>query len=194
LLGLTELGRALSDAASALGSPFVLARDVFDLRRHELGALLGSIPLATAFATRQLNLSPNRVNDQRRALARAALLDARVGALRVLLRELLLSGPAAARRELAELSHAALGFELPLTALGALIRVRPRDSQRFAGALLAASRQQALVEVHDEDWFRNPRAVRELRAGLSEPRPSELDTEALSAGKHAFRARIEALL
>jgi hypothetical protein len=122
------------------------------------------------------------------------LLDARVEAFRVLLRELLSNGPAAVRRELAELSHTALGFELPLSVVGAFIRVRPRDSQRFAGALLAASHQRALVEAHDDDWFRNPRAIRELRAGLGEPDNTEVTGETLAAGSGAFRARIEALL
>jgi hypothetical protein len=194
LLGLAELGRALSDSASALRSPFVLARDVFDLRRHELGALFGSLPVSTVFAARQLGLGASRTQDHVRALARVLLLDARVAAFRVLLRELLASGPAAVRHELAELSHTALGFELPLSVVGAFIRVRPRDSQRFAGALLAASQQQALVEAHDDDWFRNPRAIRELRAGLSEPDLREVTGETLAAGSAAFRLRVEALL
>jgi hypothetical protein len=194
LLALAQLGRALSDAAGALRSPFVLARDVFDLRRHELGALLGSLPVSAAFSKRQLGLGAGRTQDHVRALARVLLLDARVAAFRVLLRELLSNGPAAVRRDLAELSHTALGFELPLGVVGAFVRVRPRDSQRFAGALLAASRQRALVEAHDDDWFRNPRAIRELRAGLGEPDNTEVTSETLAAGSSAFRARIEALL
>ena len=194
LLALTLLGRALSDAASELRSPFVLARDVFDLRRHEVGALLGALPVSAVFAARQLGLGSSHTRDHVRALAQASLVDARVGAFRVLLRELLLGGLGAVRRELAELSHGALGFELPSEAVGAFIRVRPRDSQRFAGALLAAARQQALVETHDDDWFRNPRAIQQLRAELDEPTIREVTGESLSAGARAFRARIEPLL
>jgi hypothetical protein len=194
LLALAQLGRALSDAASALRSPFVLARDVFDLRRNELGALLGSLPVSAAFTTKQLGLGSSSTTDHVRALARAVLVDARVAAFRVLLRELLAGGPGAVRRDLAELSHTALGFELPLHVVGAFIRVRPRDSQRFAGILLAASKHEALVQTHDDDWFRNPRAIRELRAELGEPALGEISPEAWSAGARAFRARFEALL
>jgi hypothetical protein len=184
----------LSDAAGELRSPFVLARDVFDLRRHEVGALLGLLPVSRAFAARQLGLGPSHTQDYVRALARSVLVDTRVAAFRVLLRELLLGGPGAVRRELAELSHGALGFELPLQAVGAFIRVRPRDSQRFAGALLAASRHQSLVEAHDDDWFRNPRAIREVRAEIGESPLSEVTAQTLSTGATALRTRLEPLL
>ncbi|HTA88289.1 MAG TPA: hypothetical protein VK745_01885 [Polyangiaceae bacterium] len=194
LLALAGLGRAVADAASAARSPFVLARDVFDLERQRVGALFGLLPISATFTERRLGAGSSQARDHLRALARAVLADARVAAFRVLLRELLAAGTGAVRRELAELSHGALGFELPREVAGAFIRVRPRDSQRFAGLLLAASRQEALVEAHDDDWFRNPRAIREIRAELDEPRASNPSADALSAGLEAFRARIEPLL
>jgi hypothetical protein len=194
LLALSRAGGALSDAASALRSPFVLGTDVFDLHRNALGALLGSLPLSPTFATRRLGLGPSRVRDQQRALARAVLADLRVAAFRVLLRELLCAGKKRLDSELPELSHGALGFELPECAAGAFIRVRPRDSQRFAGALLAASRHETLLQTHDDDWFRNPRAIAELRAELNEPLPSPLSGETLAAGASTALARLETLL
>lgn len=194
LLALSHAGRALSDAASALRSPFVLGTDVFDLQRNTVGALLGTLPLSPTFATRRLGLGPSRVRDQQRALARAVLADLRVAAFRVLLRELLASGKSQLQRELPELSDGALGFELPMSVAGVFIRVRPRDNQRFAGALLAASRHETLLQTHDEDWFRNPRAIAELRAELSEPALLPLSAEALSQGAAAALARIQALL
>ncbi|HEY1532955.1 MAG TPA: hypothetical protein VGF76_03025 [Polyangiaceae bacterium] len=194
LLALESAGRAISDAASALRSPFVLATDVFDLRRNCVGALLGMLPLSPAFATRRLGLSPSRVRDQQRHLARAALVDARVATFRVLLRGLLARGSKALDSDLPELSDGALGFELPTAAAGVFIRVRPRDSQRFAGALLASSRHETLVETHDEDWFRNPRAIAELRAELAEPAPNLPTAAELAAGSRALEARLQALL
>jgi hypothetical protein len=194
LLALAQAGRALSDAAGALGSPFVLATDVFDLRRNGLGALLGLLPLSPAFASKRLGVSANRVRDQQRALARAALADTRVAAFRVALRPLLARGSKALESELPELSHTALGFELPAAVAGVFIRVRPRDSQRFAGALLAAARHERLVQTHDEDWFRNPRAIAELRAELAEPAGAEPSAAALAAGAAALQARLLALL
>ncbi len=193
-LALNNAGRAISDAGNALRSPFVLATDVFDLHRNRLGALLGMLPLSASFATRQLGVSPSRVRDQQRTLARAALVELRVAAFRVRLRGLFALGPKAIANELPELSHGALGFELPASVAGAFIRVRPRDSQRFAGALLASSRHETLVNEYDEDWFRNPRAISELRAELDQPDPSEPDDLALSTGAAAFLARLGALL
>jgi len=194
LLALSHAGRALSDAASAQRSPFVLGTDVFDLQRNTVGALVGALPLSPAFATRRLGLGPARVRDQQRALARAVLADLHVAAFRVLLRELLTRGQKALRSELPELSYHALGFELPEAACGVFIRVRPRDTQRFAGSLLAASRHETLLQTHDEDWFRNPRAIAELRAELSEPAFGSLTAEALSAGASAVLARVHSLL
>src|SRR6185369_13608981 len=194
MLALSQAGRALADAASAARSPFVLSTDVFDLRRSSVGALFGALPLSPAFATRRLGLGPNRVRDQQRALAQSALVDLRVAAFRVLLRELLLGGKRQLQRELPELSHGALGFELPESAAGVFIRVRPRDHQRFAGALLAASRHETLLYTHDEDWFRNPRAIAELRAELSDPAAPALDEPALSHGANYALERIQALL
>ena len=194
LLALSHAGRALSDAASAQRSPFVLGTDVFDLQRNTVGALLGGLPLSPAFATRHLGLGPARVRDQQRTLARAVLADLHVAAFRVRLRELLTRGQKALRSELPELSFHALGFELPESACGVFIRVRPRDSQRFVGALLAASRHETLLQTHDEDWFRNPRAIAELRAELSEPVLTPLGAEALTAGAAAVLARVHALL
>ena len=118
----------------------------------------------------------------------------RVSAFRVLLRELLLGGKKRLRSELPELSCVALGFELPESAAGVFVRVRPRDAQRFAGALLSASRHETLVQTHDEDWFRNPRAIAELRAELSEPEKAALDAQTLSAGAQAAEQRLLALL
>lgn len=194
LLGLAQAGRAIGDAANAQRSPFVLGTDVFDLRRNTVGALLAMLPLSAAFATRRLGLAPNRVHDQQRALARAALADTRVAAFRVALRELLCGSASRLQSELPELSQSMLGFELPYALCGVFIRVRPRDSQRFGGTLLAAQRYERLVQIHDEDWFRNPRAIAELRAELDEPASDAADEATLSAGRAAFLARVQAWL
>jgi len=194
LLAMSRAGSALSDAASAQRAPFVSSTDVFDLQRSALAALLGALPLSPSFALRRLGVGPSRVRDQQRLLARAVLVDLRVAAFRVLLRELLQSGKRLLSRELPELSDGALGFELPESVAGVFIRVRPRDNQRFAGALLAASRHETLLQRHDEDWFRNPRAIAELRAELGEPAPAALDAATLTNGAACALSRVQALL
>lgn len=190
---LGTLGRALSDASNARRSPFVLARDVFDEQRESTGALLSGLPLSPAFATRRLGLGSAAVPDHVRSLTQAALVNARVAAFRVLLRELLLAGPSKLRQSFGETSEAALGFELPIHVAGAFLRARPRDSQRFAGILQASVRARSLLERHDQDWFRNPRAIRELRAELAEPVSQPLDEQALNAGTEAFASLLETL-
>jgi hypothetical protein len=112
----------------------------------------------------------------------------------VLLRGLLSRGTKALNSDLPELSDGALGFELPTEVAGVFIRVRPRDSQRFAGALLASSRHETLVQTHDEDWFRNPRAIAELRAELNEPATTLPTADELAVGSRALVARLQALL
>lgn len=194
LLAMSRAGRALADAASALRAPFVLGTDVFDLQRSITAALFGALPLSAAFLGRHLGLGPSHVRDQLRVLARAVLVDLRVAAFRVLLRDLLLSGKRQLQRELPELSDGALGFELPEAAAGVFIRVRPRDNQLFAGSLLAASRHETLLHSHDEDWFRNPRAIAELRAELSELPPDAPGEQTLGEGARYVLARLQALL
>jgi hypothetical protein len=194
MLALARLGRATSEAASARRSPFALAHDVFELRPHKTGALFGMLPVSSAFATRRLGLGSSHTRDHLRAIAQALLTDARVAAFRVLLRDLFTSGSGALRRELPELSHGALGFELPFEVAGSFIRVRPRDTQRFAGSLLGAAHYEALVQAHDDDWFRNPRAIAELRAELGEPDSIGISEDTLTAGARALSARLEPLL
>jgi hypothetical protein len=60
------------------------------------------------------------------------------------------------------------------------------------GAVLAASHRDELVDAHDEDWFRNPRAIDRLRhenaAPAGEPPTEEEAGRALSL----LVARLEA--
>jgi hypothetical protein len=125
-----------------------------------------------------------------RALGRAALIDARLAALRVTLRAPALAGRHAMREAYEAGSHRAVGVALPRGAAGALVRLHPDDAQRFAGLLLAATQAASLRDVHDEDWYRNPRAVEELRdrARLSpEPRTDE---ELLDRGARELAATL----
>ena len=120
-----------------------------------------------------------------RTLAQVLLLSARLAALRVLLRDVEGQGARAYRNAFLELGHQALGFDLPATFAGALF-VRPRAQAEFSGLLSALRENQKLIERHDEDWFRNPRAIAELRAELDSPATFELDEAALTHGGDAL--------
>jgi hypothetical protein len=192
--GLLRLGAAWSEALASTTQPFVLARDAFGLERATHGALFSGLTTSPVFLKRQLGLGKAKATAHARALAAAALVFARVLALRVLLDEPALRGPDALRDAFAEQAALTLGFEVPPAAAGLLFRPRLGDAQRLAGTLRAATRAQALAEEHDDDWFRNPRAIEQLRAEAREPvvttcSPKELDAGA-SALMHALVQRL----
>jgi hypothetical protein len=71
---------------------------------------------------------------------------------------------------------------------------RPSDPGRFAGLLLASELATRLTESHDEDWYRNPRAVEEIRETARLPAATEAAPEALGRGaKELLRALTAAL-
>jgi len=186
LRGLLRLGAAWHDALAADSLPFSLAHDPFGLRRAEHGALFASVAASPAFLRRQLSLGKERANVHARALSRSLLLQSRLLALRVLTRDAALSGPGALREAFSEHAAGALGFEVPPNAAGLLFRPRLGDAQRFAGLLLAAERSRRLAEEHDEDWFRNPRAIEQLRAEARTPPEATYSTEAAEVGARAL--------
>jgi len=92
--------------------------------------------------------------------------------------------------------HLARAFRIAARpdAAGALFRPHADDQQRFAGLLLAGAEAARMREHHEEDWYRNPRAVEQLRdeAHLS---PERTTTEAaLTAGANAAYAELSAML
>jgi hypothetical protein len=187
---LLRLGAAWHDALAPASVPFSLAHDAFGLMRAQHGALLAGIPISQAFLRRQLGLGKDRALRHARALSSSALLFSRVLALRVLTADAALAGPAALREAFSEQAARAVGFELPPDAAGLLFRPRLGDAQRLAGLLLAATRARQLAEEHDEDWFRNPRAIEQLRAEARVAPPTSCSTEALEAGARALAATL----
>lgn len=192
--GLLRLGSAWSEALAPAGQPFCIAHDPFGLARASAGALFAGLPLAPAFLKRQLGLGKEACSSHARALAGSALLFARQMALRVLQGAPALDGPGALRQAFAE--HAALtfGFEVPPGAAGLLFRPRLGDAQRLAGIFLAAARAEELAEDHDEDWYRNPRAIEQLRAEARQPPSVTCTTPMLEAGARALTAALSARL
>ena len=62
--------------------------------------------------------------------------------------------------------------------------MRPRvdADQRYLGLLLAASSYQHLRDQHDEDFYRNPRAVEQLRGEARFAAPCAASSEQIDAG------------
>jgi hypothetical protein len=163
LRGLVGFGAALRTALASPSLPFAVAHDPSDLPGKTLGALLALVPFGESFALRKLGVSRARLRDHERDLRRALLVGSRGLALRVLLRAPTLAGAETLRRAYPERAFEAIGVELPTSAAAVLFRSRVSDPARFAGLLLATHRARELRDVHDEDWYRNPRAVDEVR-------------------------------
>ena len=182
LRALYGFGVSLRTALAASKQPFVLARDPYGLERATLGSLFALLPIKESFARRHLGVAPTSLSDHRRSLARVLLVELREAALRVSLRAPALSGGSTLLRAYPELGDQALGVELHPSLLGVVFTSRSGDAQRFAALLIAASLDQRLTEAHDEDWFRNPRAVEELRETARAPAPVVADKEELERG------------
>ena len=191
---LLRLGAAWHDALAPTSLPFSLAHDPFGLMRAQHGALFARIATSPEFLRRKLGLGKDRALRHARALSRSALLFSRLLALRVLTADAALAGPGALREVFSEQAARTLQFELPPGAAGLLFRPRRGDGQRRAGLLLAAERGRKLAEEHDEDWFRNPRAIEQLRAEARVAPATSCSTEELEAGARALSAALAAQL
>ena len=114
--------------------------------------------------------------------------------LRVLQGPAALQGPDSLRETFLEQATQALGFEPPPEAAGLLFRPRLGDGQRFAGLLLAAAELEELADDPDEDWFRNPRAVDQLRSEARQVPDVTCDARVLERGARALRASLASRL
>jgi hypothetical protein len=182
LRGLVAFGSAFASALAPAKLPFVVAHEPFDLRGATFGALFALVPFGESFARRKLDVPRARLPEHRRVLARAVLVGARALALRVLLRAPTLAGRRALTEAYPELVFRVLGVELPARAASVLFRSRISDPERFLGLLAAAERAERLQRAHDEDWYRNPRAVDELREITRQTAPSAPSDEAFERG------------
>ena len=191
---LGQLGAAWYEALAPTDQPFVIAHDPYGLGRHQAAALFMLLPLNARFARRHLDVSARAWPDVQRRLAQLWLLDLAVTALRVRLRPHALRGEQAFREAFAELSHRDLTLSLPRTSAGALFPLGVEDEQALLGKLLAPSRVEALVAAHDEDWFRNPRAIEQLRAEARLPPVPQADPEQAAQALRVTLRWLEQLL
>jgi hypothetical protein len=152
--------------AASSGLPFAVARAPGALAEHVSAFLFASLAASAEFHRRALGLSRAAAASQSRALARTALLDARLHAARVLLGDPARFAPPDL---FDELGASLFGAPLPRALAGAWPAARVDDPQRFAALLAALPLRDETVARHDVDWWRNPRAASELRARFSLP-------------------------
>lgn len=194
LRGLGALGSGLRAALLRESLPFVLGHEPYALERQAYAALFALLPFGESFAKKKLGVPRSRQPEQQRALGSILLLGAREAALRALLRAPLLNGTKAAADAYAELGDRALGVELPPEAIGVVFSPPFNALERFAAVLLAAEHDARFIQEHDEDWYRNPRAIEELRENARLPPVAAADPERLNSGATSFSARLIASL
>ena len=184
--GLGALGAAFARAIKSELLAFAATRDAFGLGEHAHAALFAALPLLPAFAQRRLEVPRHALGDFRRRLAHALLANARATALCTLLVQPALQGGQAFRDAFSETFARAFGLECDPRLAGVWLMPRFDQAQRFGALLLAAQRNHDLVQRHDEDWFRNPRAREELRETARLPDASELSQQDVELGLAAL--------
>jgi len=191
LRALFGFGASLRGALASPTHPFVLGRDPYGLERATFGALLALLPMKESFARRRLAINQSGLSDHRRSLAHVLLITLRTSALRVSLRAPALSGGSTLLRAYPELAEQAFGIELHPSLLGVLFTPRPGDAQRLAALPLAAALDHRLTESHDDDWFRNPRALDELRESARGPAETVAERADLERGMELLMTWLE---
>jgi hypothetical protein len=115
---------------------------------------------------------------QSRILARSALLDARLHAMRILLGDEARFAP---RDRFDELGVRLFGSELDRRLCGAWPLTRDDEPARFVALVQAPAVADNLRDRFDSDWYRNPRAWVQLRATCDDPAHERIDGPALAA-------------
>jgi hypothetical protein len=190
LIGLERLGAAIGAAHVNRSLPYAATHDAYALPERTYGALFGLLALNPLFAERQLDVAKTRRREHFRSAAAVVLLRARLLALRVGLAGELVTSTSGFMRGYAENVYRALGVELDDRAAGLLFSPRVGDDARLAGLLLAFALEVELTETHDEDWFRNPRAIEELRERIRLPVSTEPNEDALARGGKRLAERL----
>jgi len=187
---LARVGAAFTVACAPRDQPFCIAHDAYGLERLRHGAVFGLLPLSGAFLTRRLGATRELARRATRAAATTVLFETRIAALRVLLGRAALRGRSDLAEAYADGVHRCLGIELPATAAGAFLKLRLDDPQRFAGDLWAFEMVNRLRDAHDEDWFRNPRAVDQLRSEAALPPKVTVERGALESAMSSATATL----
>jgi hypothetical protein len=183
---LREFGFAFRVACSARSPRFALARDPWFVAAHRFAALFGSLAASDSFQRVALCLGRRDAANQSRALAQTALLEARFGAMRLLLTD---DRDFAPRDRFEELSTRVFGAPLPLALAGAWPSARDDDAARFLALVTTLPLARALVDRFDTDWFQNPRTFPHLRGlGAGPAREPDVSFDASAAATAMARA------
>jgi hypothetical protein len=178
--GAASFSRALSLFGQALREnqrsalPFSIARDPFHLDGHRFGFAFGLLPTKRLFHRKVLGLSERQAHLQARALARTALQEAVWVAARWLLTDEAHYAPVELWEEIADIIF---GGPIDGSFRGAWPSPRGDEASRLEALLTDPDLTNLLVARFDEDWFRNPEAVRWIRARATGPAREPLGSQ-----------------
>ncbi len=191
---LDELGAEFAYASAPRNQPFVIAHDPQRFTDYTHGACFALLLLNPAFLRVRLDVGRDSSRDTLRAFARCALLEIARRALKVQLRGPALQGEKPFRQHFTELVGYRLGADVSPSLAGVWLRLSNDDAQRFFAVALAARRVASLVEAHDEDWFRNPRAIEQLRSEAELPPRDSVEPDEVRESFGALRTLLAPLL
>lgn len=194
LRGLQILGFGLREAGAPEDLPFCIGHDPLALESHTLGATFAGFLLSVPFLERNLLLDRRVCKEHQRTLARVVLLETRLRAVKLKLRWASQEGSDALLSNFTEMVHAGLGVHLPAHSCGTLVRQEVDDPQRFVAPFLGRAKSDAFTEAHDDDWFRNPRAVDQLRSELRAPPQTQITEVDLADGMKRVETQLTLLL
>jgi hypothetical protein len=196
-MGAASFARALAlfgyafRVASAEGTmPFTLASDPWFVSAYRFAFVFGALAADPEFGVRSLGLGRRVAGRQARILARSALLEARVGAARVMLG----AGEGAPRDAFDDVTERLFGAPVDRRFQGVWPVARTDEPARWLALLLAPALREALREGFDADWFRNPRAWAHLRALGAGPAFEAVDEATLEPGGDALVRSFERAL
>jgi hypothetical protein len=193
---LGAFGFSFRVAAAPRSLPFVLARDPQPVSAHRFAFVFASLAASPEFHRVALGVGRRAALGQARILARTALLDARLGAARILLdgHGETNAGPIAPPDLFEELTTRVLGAPMPSALAAAWLAPRDDEPARFAALLTALPLASSMVAHFDVDWFRNPRAMPHLRAVAAVPaHESDLSVDVDASASLLARVFEEAL-
>jgi hypothetical protein len=163
-----RIGAALRDARAPKDQPFCIAHDASGFTRLCFGALFAHVPLLVSFQQRKLDVPRTALRDRFRNLGGMVLIASRKLAHDVLLRHAEIDGGEAPADLLGQIDERELKAGGLAKTRGALFLPRSDAAERLLAWLAASTMAEQLKDDHDEDWYRNPRAVDEVheRAAL----------------------------
>lgn len=188
---LGSFGYALRVAAGAKVPRFALAREPAFVAAHRFAFLFASLAASPEFHRVALGTSRRVANGQARSLARAALLEVRLHAARLLLCDEASFGD---RDLFEELGARIFDAPVPLALAGAWPAPRDDEPARMLALVTTLPLMRDMVDRFDVDWFRNPRALPHLRAlGAAPAREDAIELDANLAASAVARALEEVL-